>query len=218
MRSTHSRTPFENPFGSNAMTRRVAWLVGSVVLVPALLAWGADGNAGGSSERHFSQAEINAYIAWTQGQRAQVLQLVQARAAQIKPLQEQVRQLQEQMKPLLAQMREINEQFEQNLTALSTPDQVAAAEERIRHHGWASSQPAGEATRHHEWASSQPAGEAARHHEWASSRPAGEGTRGHAWATSGPADDANRRHKLELEKQHLQHEINHLNHELKDQH
>jgi hypothetical protein len=202
------------------MKHGIAWLVGSVVLVPALFACGADGNGGGPGEHQFTPAQINAYIAWTQEQRAQVLQLLQARSAQVKPLQEQVRQLQEQMKPLLAQMREINDQFEQNLTALSTSDQVAAAKERIRDHGWASSQPAGETNRHHEWASSQPAGEGTHSHAWASSRPAGEGARNHAWASSRPAGEigADRRQKLEREKEHLQHEVRHLEHELQQQH
>lgn len=217
------------------MKHGIAWLVGSVVLVPALFAWGAGGIGGVSSERQITPAEINAYIAWTPDQREKILPLLQARAAQAKSIQEQIRQLQEQMKPLLAQMREINDQFEQNLTALSTSDQVAEAKERIANSGWESSNPAGEAARHHEWASSRPANETvsrhewassrpandiARHHEWSSSRPAGQETHGHAWASSRPAGEiaANRRQKLEREREHLQREIKHVNHELKEQH
>ena len=187
------------------MKRGMAWLLGSVIFVPALLAWGADGNAGGSSERQITPAEINAHIAWTQEQREKIGPLLKARADQMKPLQEQIRQLQEQMKPLMEQLRAINEQYEQDLTALSTSDQIAAARERIANHDWAASLSADETT---------------RHHDWASSRPADERTRFHGSATSRPADEAgaDHRRKLELEKRHLEHEVQHINHELHEQH
>jgi hypothetical protein len=196
----------------------IAWLLGAVVCVPALLAWGADGNAGDFAQRHISAAEINAHVAWTQEQRGQVLQLLKARADQVKPIQEQLRQLQEQMKPLLEQMRGINEQFEQSLTALSTSDQIAAARERIAEHGWAASQPAHETTRHHDGSASRPADEAIRHHDWAASRPADERIHHHDGATSRPAGeiDPDHRHKLKLEKEHLQREVAHINRQLQE--
>jgi hypothetical protein len=106
------------------MKRLNVWLLGLSIVVPAMLAFSAGGDTRGG-DRQFTTAQILAYVQWTVDQQQKRAALRIARDAQVKPLHDQIRQLE-------LQIRAIDLQFEQNESALLTPDQIAAAQAILR--------------------------------------------------------------------------------------
>jgi chromosome segregation ATPase len=102
------------------MKRLNVWLLGLSIVVPTMLAFSAGGDTRGGV-RQFTTAQLLAYVQWTVDQQQKRTALRIAREAQVKPLHDQIRQLE-------LQIRAIDLQFEQNESALLTPDQIAAAQ------------------------------------------------------------------------------------------
>jgi hypothetical protein len=102
------------------MKRLNVWLLGLSIVVPAMLAFSAGGDTRGG-DRQFTTTQILAFVQWTADQQQKRAALRSAFAAQVKPLHDQIRQIE-------LQIRAIDLQFEQNESALLTPDQIAAAQ------------------------------------------------------------------------------------------
>lgn len=107
------------------MKRLNVWLLGLSIVVPAMLAFSAPGDRGVRAETSFTNAQILAFVQWTADQHQKLVDLRRARAAQVKPLHDQIRQLE-------LQIRAIDVQFDQNEAALLTPAQLAAAQGLLR--------------------------------------------------------------------------------------
>jgi hypothetical protein len=107
------------------MKRLNLWLLGLSIVVPALMAFSAEGDSRARGEIQFTAGQILGNVRWAPEQRDKVSELRKAHEAQVRPLHEQVKQLE-------LQIRGLNEQFDTNLLALLTSDQIAAARERLR--------------------------------------------------------------------------------------
>ena len=106
------------------MKRLNVWLVGLSIVVPAMLAFSAGGDTRAKAEKELTPGQLLGHVEWTADQKEKLSALKTAHEAQVKPLHDQLKQLE-------LQIRALNEQFEKDVAALLTPDQIAAAKERF---------------------------------------------------------------------------------------